>query len=62
MTTAERDKKLENLIEQKIFEFLGDPDSGLELKKSFAMKLRKRLKERQKLTPLSAVAKKYGLN
>jgi len=62
MTTAERNKRLENLIEQKILEFLGDPDSGLELKKSFALKLRKRMKEKQKLTPLSVVARRYGLN
>ena len=62
MTTAERNKKLENLIERKILEFFGDPDSGLELKKSFALKLRKRMREKQKLTPLSVVAKRHGLN
>ena len=61
MTTAQRDKKLENLIERKILEFLGDPDSGLELKKSFVTELRKRLKKKQKLTPLSEVVRKYGL-
>lgn len=61
MTTAQLNKKLENLVEQKILEFFGDPDAGLELKKSFAIKLQKRLKEKQKFTPLSMVAKKYGL-
>lgn len=61
MTAAERNKKLENLVEQKIFEFLGDPDSGLELKKSFVVELRKRMRKNQKFTPLSVVAKKYGL-
>lgn len=62
MTTAERNKRLGNLVEQKILEFFGDPDFGLELKKPFAVKLRKRLKKKQKLTPLLAVAKKYGLH
>lgn len=61
MTTAERNKKLENLVEQKILEFLGDPDSGLELKKSFVAELRKRMSKSQKLTSHAAVLKKYGL-
>ncbi|OGG93824.1 hypothetical protein A2609_01080 [Candidatus Kaiserbacteria bacterium RIFOXYD1_FULL_47_14] len=61
MTTAERNKQLGNLIEQKILEFFGDPDAGLELKKSFVIKLRKRMKEKQKFTPLSVVMKKYGI-
>ena len=61
MTTAERDKKLGHLVEQKILEFFGDPDSGLQLKKSFELELRKRLKKKQKLVPNSEVAKKYGI-
>jgi len=61
MTTTERNKKLENLVEQKILEFLGDPDSGLELKKSFVLELKKRMSKKQKYTPMSVVAKKYGL-
>lgn len=61
MTTAERNKKLENLIEQKILEFLGDPDSGLELKKGFLNNLRKNMRKTQKLTSHADVLKKYGL-
>ena len=61
MTTAERNKKLENLVEQKILEFFGDPDAGLELKKSFVVELQKRLNKKQKLTPNSVVARKYGV-
>ncbi|MDO8561930.1 MAG: hypothetical protein Q7S05_03830 [bacterium] len=61
MTTAEKNKKLGNLVEQKILEFFGDPDAGLELKKPFAATLRKRLNKKQKLTPLSDVAKRYGI-
>lgn len=34
---------LEHLIEQKLMEFLGDPDSGLELKQEFKEKLNRRL-------------------
>ena len=34
---------LEFLIEQKVLEILGDPDSGLELKPEFKRELRRRL-------------------
>lgn len=36
---------LEHFIEQKILEILGDPDSGLCLKKDFRAKIEKRLKK-----------------
>jgi hypothetical protein len=36
---------LEYLIEKKVLEILGDPDSGLELKDEFKDKLRERLKK-----------------
>ena len=61
MTIAQLNKKIENIVEQKILEFLGDPDSGLELKKSFVLELKKRMSKKQKYTPMSVVAKKYGL-
>lgn len=35
--------ELEYLIEQKILEVLGDPDSGLDLKEEFKQELKKRL-------------------
>ena len=61
MTTAQRNKKLENLVEQKILEFFGDPDAGLELKQTFLDKLRKNMSAKQKLISHAAVLKKYGL-
>ena len=61
MATTGRNKKLENLVEQKILEFFGDPDKGFELKSEFVAKLKSRLKGKQKTFSLSAVAKKYGL-
>jgi hypothetical protein len=38
---------LEFLIEQKVLEILGDPDSGLELKPEFKRELGRRLKLHQ---------------
>jgi len=61
MATVANKKNLENLVEQKILEFFGDPDSGLALKKSFLTMLNKRMRKTQKLTSHSAVLKKYGL-
>ena len=62
MTTAEKNKQLGNLIEQKILEFFGDPDAGLELRTSHLRELKKRMAQKnRKLTPLSVVAKKYGV-
>ncbi len=61
MTTAEKDRQLDARIEQKILEFFGDPDAGLELRPSHLRELKKRMAQKQKLTPLSVVARKYGV-
>jgi len=61
MTTAERDKKIEHIVEQKILEFFGDPDSGLELNKTFLATLRKNMRKSRKLTSHADVLKKYGI-
>jgi len=42
---------IEYLIEQKMLEFFGDPDSGLVLRTEFREELQRRLKnQRQKIT------------
>ena len=62
MTNPGDHRKLQNLIEQKILEFFGDPDAGLELRPSHLRELKKRMAQKnRKLTPLSVVAKKYGV-
>lgn len=62
MITVEKNRKLGDLIEQKILEFFGDPDAGLELKPSFLRELKKRMaKKNRKFVSQSVVAKKYGL-
>jgi hypothetical protein len=42
---------IEQLIEHKLLEIIGDPDSGLHLKKEFKTKLEQRLKNPQKEFP-----------
>lgn len=61
MATTQTNKKLENLVEQKILEFFGDPDSGLTLKKSFVIELKKRIKKTGKLTSNRDMARMYGV-
>jgi len=51
---------LEYLIEEKIVELLGDPDSGLELTDEFRRKLRERLEERSKRIPHEEVLRRLG--
>jgi len=63
MTTAQLNKQIGDIVEQKLLEFFGDPDAGLEVRKSLITRLRKQMKEKnRKLTPLSEVAKMYGLD
>ncbi|MEK7155379.1 MAG: hypothetical protein AAB734_00720 [Patescibacteria group bacterium] len=62
MTNAQLNKKLEHIIEQKIIELYGDPDAGLEFKKSFVDRLRRSMRSKnRKLVPHSEILKKYGL-
>lgn len=52
--------ELEYLIEQKILELLGDPDSGLELKEDFKQELKRRLERPSRRIPHDEVVKKVG--
>jgi hypothetical protein len=51
---------LEYLIEQKLLEILGDPDSGLGLRDEFKEELRERLKTPSKKVPHEEVIKRVG--
>ena len=62
MTTAQLNKRIGNIVEQKLLEFLGDPDEGREVKKSLIVRLQKQMKEKnRKLTSHADVLKMYGL-
>lgn len=51
---------LENLIEQKILEILGDPDTSLDLREEFKEELKARLAKRLKRIPHQEVMKRFG--
>jgi len=52
--------ELEYLIEQKILEILGDPDSGLELRDDFKEQLKERLGNPSRKISHEEVVKKLG--
>ena len=62
MASKTAHKRLENLVEQKILEFFGDPDATRTLKPSFLSMLNKRMKKVQKLTPNTTVARQHGVS
>jgi len=51
---------LEQFIEHKVVEILGDPDSGLELKPEFRKKLECRLRKISKRTSHQEVMKRFA--
>lgn len=51
---------LEHLIEQKVMEILGDPDSGLDLRQEFKEELSRRLKSPGLRVSRQEVEKKFG--
>ena len=52
--------ELEDFIEQKLLEILGDPDSGLQLKPEFQKKLEIRFKKASKRIPHREVIKRFA--
>ncbi len=51
---------LEQLIEHKLLEILGDPDSGLQLNKEFKRKLQQRLKKTSERISHQEVLKRFA--
>ena len=51
---------LEELIEQKLLEIIGDPDSGLHLEEGFKEKLERRLRNVPRKVSHDEVLKKFG--
>jgi RNase P/RNase MRP subunit POP5 len=51
---------IESLIEQKMLEFFGDPDSGLALRTEFREELKRRLKNQRRTITHQEVISKFG--
>jgi hypothetical protein len=53
-------EEIEQIVEHKLLEIIGDPDSGLHLKKAFKKKLEQRLKKPSKRIPHEEVIKRFA--
>jgi hypothetical protein len=65
MTKKELEEIIESSVERKLLELLGDPDEGLELKRSMRARLlrqRKAVAAGERGTPLEVVARRLGLD
>lgn len=51
---------IEQLVEQKLLELIGDPDSGLHLRKEFKAKLEQRIKKPSKRISHEEVLKRFA--
>ena len=64
MTKEEFKKMLEDIIEQKLLELLGDPDEGLQIRKSVRERLlrqRQAVEEGERGEPFEDVVRQLGL-
>ena len=64
MTLRELEHVMEKVVEQKLFELIGDPDQGLELHNSIKRRLRRTLRDERRGKggiPAQEVAKRLGL-
>jgi hypothetical protein len=52
---------IENIVEQKLYEILGDSDEGLDLKPSIKRRLKNSIKKNRKGIPAKISAEKLGL-
>ena len=52
---------IEETIEEKLQEYLGDPDEGLELRAEVIQKLKAHKVSRKARIPMEQVTKRYGL-
>ncbi len=52
---------IEDTVEEKLQEYLGDPDEGLELREEVIQRLKAHQASRKARIPMEQVAKKYGL-
>jgi len=55
------EKIVEKVLKRKLADLLSDPDYGLELKRKFLLKLKRRLKNKNKLIDEKEIMRKYNV-
>lgn len=64
MTVRELEGVMEKVVEQKLYELIGDPDQGLDLRESVKKRLRRTIRDEMKGKPgipAKEVARRLGL-
>jgi len=64
MTVRELEGVVEKVVEEKVYELIGDPDQGLDLRESVKRRLRRTIRDEKKRKPgipAKEVAKRLGL-
>lgn len=52
---------IEDTVEERLQEYLGDPDEGLEIREEVIQKLKANKESRKPRIPMEQVAKKHGI-
>ena len=52
---------IQETVEEKLYEILGDPDEGLELREEVVQRLKAHKASRKARIPMETVARKHGL-
>ncbi|MDP2919214.1 MAG: hypothetical protein Q8O43_03225 [Dehalococcoidia bacterium] len=62
LTTEELRLLIQDAIEEKLQEMLGDPDAGLEVRPEIIAQLKAQKTTRKKRIPMREVAREFGLD
>ncbi len=52
---------IEDTVEERLQEYLGDPDEGLEIRDEIVQRLKTHLASKQPRIPMEQIAKKHGI-
>ena len=61
LTVEQLKTLIEDTVEERLQEYLGDPDEGLEIREDVVQKLRANIASKKPRIPFEKIAKKYGL-
>ncbi len=61
LTVEQLKTLIEDTVEERLQEYLGDTDEGLELKEEVVQKLKAQKESRRRRIPMEEVARKHGI-
>ena len=61
LTVEQLKTLIEDTVEERLQEYLGDPDEGLEIKEEVIQRLKAHKESRKPRIPMEQIAKKHGI-